>query len=246
MNITFLIGNGFDINLGRNTRYTDFYPYYLSKKHDDIISKALAENYDRWADLELALGQLLSDVAPDQVTEFLDSKGVLESDLADYLRIEEQRIDVTGATVQEEFQEDITGFYNEFATKDKELMKESKKDWQGRGHQLVGFCVRRIAVSRGASSDGLTDQINELRSYRRKRLTAFMDIAKFEEKGCVLERQTADVGIIRFFPVGVLIHRREIIPVGLQKCACHQISVIDLNASVGVQEFCERGFDLLE
>lgn len=119
MNITFLIGNGFDINLGLKTRYTDFYPYYLSKKHDDIISKAVADNYERWADLELALGQLLGNVTPDQVAAFLDSKAVLESDLADYLRLEQQRIDVTSATVQEEFKKKITGFYNEFSTKDK-------------------------------------------------------------------------------------------------------------------------------
>ena len=121
MNITFLIGNGFDINIGLNTRYTDFYPYYLSKEHDDIISKAVEDGYDRWADLELALGQLLSNISPDQVTTFLDSKAVLESDLADYLRLEEQRIDVTSATVQEEFQKNITGFYNEFSTKDKNV-----------------------------------------------------------------------------------------------------------------------------
>ena len=95
MNITFLIGNGFDINLGLKTRYTDFYPYYLKKKHDDIISKAISDNYDRWVDLELALGQLLRNIAPDQVTEFLDSKALLEQDLAEYLCVEQQRIDLT-------------------------------------------------------------------------------------------------------------------------------------------------------
>ncbi len=27
--VTFLIGNGFDLNLGLDTRYEDFYPHYL-------------------------------------------------------------------------------------------------------------------------------------------------------------------------------------------------------------------------
>ena len=40
MNVAFLIGNGFDINIGINIWYTDFYPYYLPKEHNDIISKA--------------------------------------------------------------------------------------------------------------------------------------------------------------------------------------------------------------
>lgn len=31
MFITFLIGNGFDVNLGLNTRYSDFYPVFLKK-----------------------------------------------------------------------------------------------------------------------------------------------------------------------------------------------------------------------
>lgn len=127
MNITFLIGNGFDINLGLKTRYTDFYPYYLTKKHDDIISKAIADNYDRWADLELALGQLLGNVTPNQVTEFLDSKALLELDLAEYLQVEQRRVDLTSARVQEEFQKKVTGFYNEFSAKDKNVYLEWQK-----------------------------------------------------------------------------------------------------------------------
>ena len=39
MNITFLIGNGFDINLGLKTRYTNFYPYYLEKYPEEMIAK---------------------------------------------------------------------------------------------------------------------------------------------------------------------------------------------------------------
>ena len=35
MNIVYLIGNGFDINLGLNTRYCDFYKYYLESQQSD-------------------------------------------------------------------------------------------------------------------------------------------------------------------------------------------------------------------
>lgn len=118
MNITFLIGNGFDINLGLKTRYTDFYPYYLSQRHDDIISNAIANHYDRWADLELALGQMLREVSTTQISEFLDSKAILEGNLADYLREEQKRIDVTSATTQDELKKNLTCFYGEFSTKD--------------------------------------------------------------------------------------------------------------------------------
>lgn len=40
MNITYLIGNGFDLNLGLKTRYRDFYDYYVKQpSNDDLIKK---------------------------------------------------------------------------------------------------------------------------------------------------------------------------------------------------------------
>lgn len=170
MNITFLIGNGFDINLGLNTRYTDFYPYYLSHKHDDMIFQAVEKNYDCWADLELALGQFLSNVTPDQVSEFLNSKAILESDLADHLRLEEQRIDVSSETVQKNFQKNITEFYNEFSSNDKNEFFAWKKTINGGiFYQFVSFnytkaldnivksvrCIKQFG-SHDALSNGIT------------------------------------------------------------------------------------------
>lgn len=32
MNVTFLLGNGFDLNLGLSTSYKDFYSYYTKKE----------------------------------------------------------------------------------------------------------------------------------------------------------------------------------------------------------------------
>lgn len=119
MNITFLVGNGFDINLGLDTRYTDFYPKYLDKGYNDIISNAIADNYDNWADLEIALGKLLKDITPEQVNEFLDSKGRLEGDLAEHLRYQESRLAYSGNNLPHEFQKNIIGFHQEFSAKER-------------------------------------------------------------------------------------------------------------------------------
>lgn len=35
MNVTFLVGNGFDISAGLKTSYRDFYTWYLSQSTDD-------------------------------------------------------------------------------------------------------------------------------------------------------------------------------------------------------------------
>lgn len=118
MNITFLIGNGFDVNLGLKTRYTDFYPYYLGKKHGDLLFNAIADNYENWADLEVFLGQFLNQITPDDIDAFLDSKGVLENDLAEYLKAEEQCVSISEKATCTDFSQKIAGFYKEFSSKD--------------------------------------------------------------------------------------------------------------------------------
>lgn len=62
MNILYLIGNGFDVNLGMHTSYADFYEYYISKPSPSTNINALKENIDqyketnKWSDLEKGLG----------------------------------------------------------------------------------------------------------------------------------------------------------------------------------------------
>lgn len=73
MYITYLIGNGFDVNLGLNTRYVDFYKYYIELETRDApeciqkfkseiteFIKAESRKVDEclidWRDLEVALG----------------------------------------------------------------------------------------------------------------------------------------------------------------------------------------------
>jgi len=75
MNITYLIGNGFDLNLGLDTRYSDFYDYYLEqpdpeksnlKKLRQSISSYcdknnILEEKINWSDAELGLGQFTNE-----------------------------------------------------------------------------------------------------------------------------------------------------------------------------------------
>ena len=67
--VTFILGNGFDIELGLNTSYKDFYRWYLtkndvsedySKMREQILRYMDGEN-PTWEDYELALGQLTND-----------------------------------------------------------------------------------------------------------------------------------------------------------------------------------------
>ena len=46
MNVLFLLGNGFDLQLGLDTRYKDFYGYYknLSSSNEQIASMKMSIN----------------------------------------------------------------------------------------------------------------------------------------------------------------------------------------------------------
>ena len=62
LNITFLIGNGFDIGMGMKSRFKDFFPIYelLSKNKEPEIKQLSDEidgNHETWADFEAKLGE---------------------------------------------------------------------------------------------------------------------------------------------------------------------------------------------
>jgi len=125
MNITFFIGNGFDLNLGLNTRYDDFYRYYKHQMKDseDLLSNSIRDesNYEMWSDMEIGLGKLLEDVGENQVEEFLDSKLKLEELLVRYLKAEQQRIVINEPNVVgTELYRHILNFQNEFNAVEKE------------------------------------------------------------------------------------------------------------------------------
>jgi hypothetical protein len=95
MNILFMIGNGFDLNLGLKTSYNDFYSYYKSKntKNDKVkkLKEHISSNFENWSDLEFALGAYTKSIkTAEEFDEIFDDIG---NNLAEYLSEEEKRLD---------------------------------------------------------------------------------------------------------------------------------------------------------
>ena len=115
MEITFLLGNGFDIQCGLKTSYLDFYKYILKKKYsinltkeidkelalkiDNIIYSEIyksKDNIETWADLEFQLGvftkrlkKRLNELDQDVqkiANKFLNDFEILREDLNEYLK----------------------------------------------------------------------------------------------------------------------------------------------------------------
>lgn len=104
MKITYIIGNGFDINLGLRTSYENFYKWYVkqsSEKDPDVVKKFKSEinnHIDKkgteinWSDLESGLGKYSSEVPTDH---FLELYMDIATGLKTYLKEEYRFFDKT-------------------------------------------------------------------------------------------------------------------------------------------------------
>lgn len=91
----YLLGNGFDINLGMKTRYSDFYENYLRKESKNTLVQKLKSNiFDNvvnWSDLERALGKYTTEFQ--SVSEFDEVYDDIVNSLCDYLDEESEKFD---------------------------------------------------------------------------------------------------------------------------------------------------------
>lgn len=140
MQILYIIGNGFDLNLGLKTSYNHFYEYYKNVKSDNINVQKLKENiskkYDSWSDLEIALGNYTQHL---EKTEDLDDILLdIGEELSKYLHQEEQRLE--NYEVNKKIFFDFLSFpENLFLPADKELLLEQKKKWKSHHWSLNIF-----------------------------------------------------------------------------------------------------------
>jgi hypothetical protein len=94
MKIVYLIGNGFDINIGMETRYRDFCKYYVNlpeERGDEIIKQfknEVGNNPENWSDLEFALGKYLENVEKQDAIILHDD---LIDKLSKYIELEEEK-----------------------------------------------------------------------------------------------------------------------------------------------------------
>lgn len=97
MNITFLIGNGFDLRLGMKTRFTDMYIEYLETESPSLVIenfktmiKLDAPNgYPTWSDFEMAMGKAISNFGSED--DFVSCIRDFKSFMVTYLLKEEKK-----------------------------------------------------------------------------------------------------------------------------------------------------------
>ena len=117
MRVLFLVGNGFDCNLGLKTTYKAFYPYYINRFPDDRLANSIKNDYEKWSDLELGLGAYLSEIDKSEIDKFYNEKGNIETCLTEYLINEKKRISF-GVGLKEEFLKNLQSLPKELSRKD--------------------------------------------------------------------------------------------------------------------------------
>ena len=97
MNITFLIGNGFDRNLGLKTAYSDFVSYYkkLGTTDETLIKfhEHINENEELWSSAEEEIGKYTEEFEEGEGAAFCKCHKDFCENLAKYLKGESQKVD---------------------------------------------------------------------------------------------------------------------------------------------------------
>ena len=175
MNIVYLIGNGFDINLGLNTRYCDFYKYYLESQQSDnsnphikTLKKSLKTFLDqipllntkdecaKWSDLEFALGEYTKDFK--SVSEFQTIYYDLYDNLADYIEQESGKL-VTFENVSQLYN-DLISPENHLPSLDKNIIRDYGSKWNNTSQWNVNIITFNYTLT-----------IEQLLGYQNKQLS---------------------------------------------------------------------------
>ena len=116
MNITFLIGNGFDIGMGLHSKFSDYFSQYVEESKDkDRIFKEFAdeidENRTEWSYFEKKLGEYTEHFTIDTQDKYKAKLRDFEVGFIKYLREEEQSLIYEKQKIVETFSKAFLNFY---------------------------------------------------------------------------------------------------------------------------------------
>lgn len=140
MNVTFLIGNGFDKALGLKTGYMDFYKWYVEcstanvppcvckfrREIKDFVCKDVSVN-PYWADAEQGLANYTEQFSEDEIEDFLDCYEDFRNCLIEYLNNESTKIsDNLAQRMSEKFTPQLFKFFQEVDPDRIDIFKKSR------------------------------------------------------------------------------------------------------------------------
>ncbi|OAV76011.1 hypothetical protein Barb7_00336 [Bacteroidales bacterium Barb7] len=117
MNVLFLIGNGFDINVGLKTCFKDALETYLNDQNNDPRSQKFKEDinqdFENWSDFEKQIGIYTEKFSHQSIEDYYFYIRSFRESLVKHLKNEESRINynVCKADIASIFKKSIVNFY---------------------------------------------------------------------------------------------------------------------------------------
>lgn len=120
MQTVFLIGNGFDVNCGMKTKYSDAYPEYINQKSEsDVIKRfkdEISQKIENWGDFEIAMSEYAEML--DDEKAFIECISDFSLFLRDYLERQQDQFQLQikesdcSKMISEEMRKSIGTFYD--------------------------------------------------------------------------------------------------------------------------------------
>lgn len=152
MNITFLLGNGFDIGLGLKTRYENFYKEYSKIQETDnknissfksMLQNRHLDNQKKiidWSDFEKAFGQHSADFTIDEKLDYIERFEDFVLNFNTYLESEEKRLDFSDAELIKKTMSTAITTYFHIRTADREIVQSIyDSDGSKRIYNFISF-----------------------------------------------------------------------------------------------------------
>ena len=131
MNVTFMVGNGFDIAFGIDTSYKAFYEWYLSRPSSSQNIKTMKERIENdkenWSDFELGLGKYTYAFSKDTIQDFEECFKDAQESIVQFLSMKEDETKGKMNYNTEEYRtlrDSIFSFYEELPSAEREQIKE--------------------------------------------------------------------------------------------------------------------------
>ena len=168
MNITFLVGNGFDRALGLKTSYSHFYEEYCKFKSgteivdkfrktiDDDIKKEDGQEEKLWSDVELGLAKVTADYSLD---DFVACCEDIHNQLVEYLEMQDAKFSTENKQFKDIIQlisSNIVNFYQDLTPTERQLFDRIRED-----NKLSNTIVNIITLNYTSTCDKIHEALSQ-------------------------------------------------------------------------------------
>ena len=181
MNITFIFGNGFDIQVGLCSQYNQFLETYVEPLESDSDNiKAFkdylkdSKNQELWSNAEKAMGLYLGQFKDDTLNDYTERIFDFESCMIKYLEKEQQRCSFKKSDkIKQIFLDFICNSYEDILTKRRKYFADYCSDKYNITYNFITFnytnllekileCCGGVLRSRKVENNVFTEQIGEI------------------------------------------------------------------------------------